>query len=362
MLELNSLSNLMTPVDQIIVREESTFRDTIALINNSHSGIAIVVDNEKRLAGIVTDGDVRRAVLEGVLLEDPVSKIMVKRPITVSMDCTKGEIFRSFADKKISHLPVVDTENHVLGIYYESNFRKDGLLNIPVVIMAGGLGKRLRPLTDKIPKPMLKIGDKPILQLLIEKFRDIGVSEFFITINYLADVIENYFADSRKVRANITFVRECKPLGTAGSLRLLPQNINTEFLLTNADIMTNFDFKDMHDFHVKRRADLTVAVKRHDLQVPYGAVTIANERLMGLFEKPVLSLYVNAGIYIVNPELISEVPEDAYFDMTDLIDKLLKTGKKVFSYTIDGTWIDIGRPHDYEQAQKEFCSFNKDER
>ncbi|MDN3513522.1 MAG: nucleotidyltransferase family protein [Candidatus Brocadia sp.] len=349
------LRDLITPADQIIVGENRAFKDVIALINNTHSGIALVVDHEKRLIGIVTDGDIRRAILSGILLEEPVSRIMVRNPVTVSMDCTKGEICRYFADKKISHLPVVDKENRIIGIFYETSFRKEGLLDIPVVIMAGGFGKRLRPLTDKVPKPMLKIGEKPILQLLIEKFRDIGVSDFFITINYLADIIENYFADNEKVKANITFIRESKPLGTAGSLRLLPRNINTEFLLTNADIMTNVDFKDMHDFHVKRRADLTVAVKRHDLQVPYGAVTIANERLMGLFEKPVLSLYVNAGIYIVNPELISAVPDDAYFDMTDLIEKSLKTGKKVFSYTIDGMWIDIGHPHDYEQAQKVFC-------
>lgn len=356
------LKDLITPADQILVGENSTFKDAIALINNTHSGIALVVDKGKRLVGIVTDGDIRRAILNGILLEESVSKIMVRNPVTVSMDCTKGEICRSFADKKISHLPVVDKENRILGIFYETSFRKEGLLNIPVVIMAGGFGKRLRPLTDNIPKPMLKIGDKPILQILIEKFRDIGVSTFFITVNYLADIIENYFDSGKALKVNITCIREHKPLGTAGSLRLLPRNINSEFFLTNADIVTNFDFKDMHNFHMKRKADITVAVKRHDLQVPYGAVTIANERLIGLFEKPVLNIYVNAGIYILNPELVNDIPKDTYFNMTDLIEKSLKSGKKVFSYTIDGTWVDIGHPHDYEQAIKAYDYLDKEEK
>lgn len=355
------LKDLLSPADQIIVGENSTFKDAIALINNTHSGIALVVDKEKRLVGIVTDGDIRRAILNGIMLEEPVRKIMVRKPVTVSMDCTKGEISRSFVDKKISHLPVVDKENRILGIFYETSFRKEGLLNIPVVIMAGGFGKRLRPLTDKIPKPMLKIGEKPILQILIEKFRDIGVNNFFITVNYLADIIENYFADGRALKVNITCIREDKPLGTAGSLRLLPRDINSEFFLTNADIVTNLDFKDMHNFHIKRKADITVSVKRHDLQVPYGAVTIANERLIGLFEKPVLNIYVNAGIYILNPELIDAIPKDTYFDMTDLIEKSLKTKKKVFSYTIDGTWVDIGYPQDYEQAIKTYDYLVKEE-
>lgn len=352
------MENIISPADSILVKDNATFRDAITTINNAHSGVAFVVNDQKKLVGILTDGDIRTAIIRGITLDEPVNTVMTKNPITVSTQCTRGEIWKTFANKKISHLPVVNEKNTLVGIIYESILREEGILNIPVVIMAGGFGRRLRPLTDNIPKPMLKIGGKPILQILVEKFRDLGVSNIYITINYLADIIENYFMSDKNMKVDITWVKEQKPLGTAGSLILLPRDIGTEFLLINADVITNFDFKDMHNFHIKRGSDLTVAIKRHELQIPYGAVTVANERLMGLFEKPVLNLYVNAGIYIINPELVNAIPENTYFDMTYLIDKLLKAGKKVFSYMVDGQWIDIGHPSDYERATKEFNSFS----
>jgi dTDP-glucose pyrophosphorylase len=348
----------MRPAIDVTIAEDRSFREAVTLINKRRSGIALVTDNGNGLAGVLTDGDIRRAILKGVSLDEPVRNAMVRMPATVPLDCTRGEIFRLFVEKKISHLPVVDEGNNILGIYYESDFRKEGVMDIPVVIMAGGFGRRLRPHTDKVPKPMLKIGGKPLLDILIDKFRDIGVSDFYITVNYLAEIIEEHLWANNNMKANIKIIKENKPLGTAGSLRLLSHHIKTEFLLTNADIMTNFDFKDMHNFHVRRGADLTVAVKRYDFQVPFGAVNIVNERLIGLSEKPELNVYINAGVYILNPDLIREVPEDTFFDMTDLIDKLLKAGRKIFSYSIDGTWIDIGRPADYELASKEFKAMN----
>ena len=356
----SALKDLMSSADGVMVSEERDFKDAVSLINDTRSGIALVVDKNRKLVGVLTDGDIRRAILKGIFLDDPVSMAMVKEPLTVSLDCTKGEVFRIFAEKRISHLPVLDEEKNILGIFYESNFRKEGMLDIPVVIMAGGFGKRLRPYTDKIPKPMLEVGGKPLLQILIERFRDLGVNDFYITVNYLSDVIEDYFADGSAMKVHINYVKESKPLGTAGSLRMLEGQIQTEFLLMNADIMTNFDFKDMHNFHLNRGSDLTVAVKRHDLQVPFGAVNVVNERLIGLSEKPELNIYINAGIYMLKPQLITEVPEDAFFDMTDLIEKSLKAGKTVFSYSIDGSWIDIGRPDDYEHASKKFILSNKE--
>ncbi len=350
------LNDLMSPADRIIVQQEKSFKEAVALINETRSGIALVVNEKRKLCGVMTDGDIRRAILKGVSLDDPVSLAMVKNPFAVSPGCSKGEIFRIFVEKSIGHLPVVDQDNNILGICYESHFRKEGMLDIPVVIMAGGFGKRLRPHTDKIPKPMLEVGGKPILQILVEKFRDLGVKDFYITVNYLSDVIENHFGDGSSLNVNINYVRESKPLGTAGSLRMLEGRIQTEFLLMNADIMTSFDFKDMHNFHLNRGSELTVAVKRYDLQVPFGAVNVMNERLIGLSEKPELNININAGIYMLKPELINEVPDGAFTDMTDLIEKSLKDGKKVFSYSIDGSWMDIGRPDDYKKASEDYIS------
>ena len=358
MSNINSVRKIMKPAQELMIAEERSFKEAVTLINDRRSGIALIVDTRNKLSGVLTDGDIRRAILRGVSLEEPVRNAMVRNPATVSLESARGEIFRMFVDKNISHLPVVDKDNNILGIYFESEFRKEGVMDIPVVIMAGGLGRRLRPHTDKVPKPLLKIGGKPILEIMVEKFRDLGVSDFYITVNYLADIIEEHFREGDKMRPGINLIREGKPLGTAGSLRLLDKHITSEFLLTNADIMTNLDFKDMHNVHLKRKADLTVAVKRYDFQVPFGAVNIINERLIGLSEKPEINVYINAGVYIMNPDIIDEVPEDTFFDMTDLIDNLLKAGKQIFSYSIDGSWIDIGRPADYDLASKEFEAMN----
>lgn len=312
--------------------------------------MALVVDEEAGLLGVITDGDIRRAILKGVLLEDSVTLAMSRDPVTGKPYHTKGELFRMMVSHCVSHIPVVDDDNKLLGIVYEDALRRESLLTAPVVIMAGGLGTRLRPLTEKIPKPMLKVNGKPMLEQIIERFRDLGTVEFYISVNYKAHVVENYFGDGSDWRVQIRYLKEERRLGTAGSLTLLPQDIQRPFFVINGDVITDLDFRAIYQFHRDNEPDLTVAVKKVSFQVPYGAIETDNGRIVSLSEKPHIEKCVNSGIYVADPRVIEKIPANEFFDMTDLINKLIAGGKKVNSYLIDGAWMDVGQKEDYSKA------------
>ncbi len=344
------MKDILTNCKRITVNRSATFREAVQKINEEKSGVALVVDEKDRLVGVMTDGDIRRAVLRGIQLEDSVEKAVTRNPITGKHNHTRGELFRMMLYNRISHIPVVDKENRLLGIVYEEALRKESLLMAPVVIMAGGLGTRLRPLTEDVPKPMLRVNGKPMLEKIIERFRNLGVLEFYISVNYKAWMIEDYFGDGSSWRVRIHYLREKKRLGTAGSLSLLPRNIKCPFFVINADVMTDLDFRAIYQFHRDNRPDLTVAVKKISYQVPYGTIEVDHGRIVSLSEKPHIKKYVNAGIYVLDPGVLFEVPGDEFFDMTELINGLLEKGRVVSSYLINGNWIDVGQKRDYYQA------------
>jgi dTDP-glucose pyrophosphorylase len=344
------MENILTKSDRITVHEQATFREAVQKINEEKSGMALVVNCDSCLVGVITDGDIRRAILKGITLEDRVTKAMTRNPITAGNNYSKGELFRMMVQHHISHIPVVDEKNRLMGIVYEDTLRRESLLTIPVVIMAGGLGTRLRPLTDKVPKPMLKVNGKPMLEEIIERFRNLGVEEFYISVNYKAEVIEEYFKDGSAWRIKIHYLRERTRRGTAGSLSLLPPNFPTAFFVVNADIVTDLDFRAIYQFHREHTPDITVAVKKVSYQVPYGTIEVEGGRIVSLSEKPHIKKFVNAGIYILEPRVIAEVPAEHFFDMTDLINKRISQGKLVSSYLISGTWVDVGQKKDYYQV------------
>jgi dTDP-glucose pyrophosphorylase/predicted transcriptional regulator len=355
------MENILAKSDRITVDEQATFREAVQKINEEKSGMALVINCDSRLVGVITDGDIRRAILKGITLEDRVTQAMTRNPITARSDYSKGELFRMMIRNHISHIPVVDEKNRLMGIVYEDTLRRESLLTIPVVIMAGGLGTRLRPLTDKVPKPMLKVNGKPMLEEIIERFRNLGVEEFYISVNYKAEVIEEYFKDGSPWRIKIHYLREKTRLGTAGSLSLLPPNLSTAFFVVNADIVTDLDFRAIYQFHREHNPDITVAVKKVSYQVPYGTIEVEGGRIVSLSEKPHIKKFVNAGIYILEPRVIAEVPADQFFDMTDLINKLISQGKLVSSYLISGTWVDVGQKKDYYQVNGNGHSSNETE-
>lgn len=352
------MENILAKCDGITVSHNASFRDAILKIDDERSGMALVTDNEGHLVGVMTDGDIRRAILRGIRLEDSVKLAMTENPITGKQHHTKGELFRMMLHHRVSHIPVVNNENRLLGIVYEETLRRESLLMAPVVIMAGGLGARLRPLTKEFPKPMLKVNGKPILERIIGRFRDLGVVEFYISVNYKAQVIENYFGDGSAWRVQVSYLREKKRLGTAGSLGLLPKNISSPLFVTNADVMTDLDFRAIYQFHRDNDSDLTVAVKKISYQVPYGTIEVEHGRIVSLSEKPHIKRYVNAGIYVVDRKVLNEIPVDEFFDMTDLINKLLDRGGTVSSYLINGTWMDVGQKKDYYRANAMFGARN----
>ncbi len=344
------MESILMKSDRITVYEEATFRDAVLKINEEKSGMALVVNKDSCLVGVITDGDIRRAILRGISLEDRVTQAMTRNPVTARVDYTKGELFRMMVQNRISHIPIVDEKNRLQGIVFEDALRRESLLTIPVVVMAGGLGTRLRPLTEQVPKPMLKVNGKPMLECILERFRDLGVETFYISVNYKAEVIEDYFGDGSAWRIKIHYIRERKRLGTAGSLSLLPKNISSAFFVVNADIITDLDFRAIYQFHREHDPDITVAVKKVSYQVPYGTIEVEHGRIVSLSEKPHIKKYVNAGIYILEPRLLSEVPVDQFFDMTDLINKLIAKGRLVSSYLISGAWVDVGQKKDYYQV------------
>lgn len=344
------MKGALTKADRITVSDRAGFKDAILKINEEKSGIALVVDGEACLIGVITDGDIRRAILKGITLEDQVTQAMTRNPVTARNNYSKGELFRMMVQHHISHIPVVDEKNRLLGIVYEDTLRRESLLTIPVVIMAGGLGTRLRPLTERVPKPMLKVNGKPMLEGIVERFRDLGVEEFYISVNYKGEVIEEHFKDGTAWRIKIRYLREKKRLGTAGSLSLLPRNFPTALIVVNADIVTDLDFRAIYQFHREHDPDITVAVKKVSYQVPYGTIEVEHGRIVSLSEKPHIKKYVNAGIYILEPRALPEVPVDQFFDMTDLINKLIAKGRLVSSYLISGAWVDVGQKKDYYQV------------
>jgi dTDP-glucose pyrophosphorylase len=349
----------MADLEHILVLPTHTVRMVMAAIDRGAKGIALVVDEERRLLGTVTDGDIRRLILGGGSLDAPVSELLARkagtlypRPVTAHPGASPDELLQTMRKHKIRQLPVVDGGGHVVDLVTMEDLLPEQTLPLQAVIMAGGFGKRLRPITEELPKPMLPIGDRPLMELIIEQLRQAGIRRASIMTHYLADKITSYFGDGRAFGIEIDYVNEEHPLGTAGALSLMeaPQE---PILVINGDILTRVDFRAMLAYHREQSADLTVGVRHYDMQVPYGVVECEGPRVHRLREKPRLSFLVNAGIYLLEPEVHQYIPQGQRFDMTDLIEKLLEEKRKVVAFPIVEYWIDIGQLEDYEKAQED---------
>jgi NDP-sugar pyrophosphorylase family protein len=252
-------------------------------------------------------------------------------------------------DFVLNHLPVVDDAGRIVELLLRSDFVTEERLGLSAVIMAGGFGTRLRPLTDELPKPMLPMGDRPLLELTIERLREAGIHRVNLTTHYLAEKITSHFGNGQALDVDVNYVTEDRPLGTAGGLKLM-SDVDETLLVINGDILTEVDFRSMLAYHRDHGADATVGVRQYELQVPYGVVECDGVRVRGVREKPVLTFLVNAGIYLLEPAVRRHIPDDQRFDMTDLIERLVEKGRHVVSFPVVEYWLDIGRPGDYEQA------------
>lgn len=340
-----------------ILPPHASVLDALRALDYRSSQFAVIADEDMRLLGVVTDGNIRRGLLNNVALHDSVSTLMNTSPVAVSPDTPRSVAFVLMETKEFTHLPIVNEQRQLVGIWIRKELQRTHLPNA-VVLMAGGLGTRLGELTRTCPKPMLHVGGKPLLEILIRNFVESGLTNFFLAVNYMAEIIEKHFGDGSAFGASITYLKEKKPLGTAGALSLLPERPRHPVLVMNGDILTQVHGDMILERHESRRSIATMVIRQHEMHVPYGIVDFREDGLIGdVREKPALRFPVSAGINVLSPEALDHIPSDQFFDMPDLYRTLLERGLQPHAYEINNYWIDIGRIADYTQANEEFDQF-----
>lgn len=339
---------------EILVLPETPIREAIRVLDKSAKQILLVVDGENRLMGTVTDGDIRRGILKGLSLDEHTDKIMGSSPTVARAGDDRQSILAMMRQKKLHHIPVVNEQNRVVGIEFLEELIQPHLKENWVVLMAGGLGSRLRPLTNDCPKPMLKVGNKPLLETILENFIEYGFRHFYISVNYMADMVKDHFGDGARWGVEIRYLEEDRKLGTAGALSLLPSKPQAPLLVMNGDVLTKVNFRQLLDFHATHDSMATMCVREYDFQVPYGVVRIEKHRITGIDEKPVHRFFVNAGIYVLAPEALQAIPAGQFFDMPTLFETLIAKGEETVVFPIREYWLDIGQLADYDRANGEF--------
>jgi len=343
----------------LYLRSDATIQDAIERIDSSgRLSIALIVDGEGRLLNTLTDGDVRRGLLAGLLLTDSVSTLVAIKSrtphplaVTAPQSCSPKTLMDLMNARGVRQLPIVTAEGRVVDIVTFEDIMPDRQLPaLRAVVMAGGFGTRLQPLTDSTPKPMLPVAGRPLVELLVDQLREAGIKKINVSTHYRAEAIMDHFGDGSAFGVDISYMREDSPLGTAGALGLMDRP-SEPVLVMNGDILTDIDFRAMHCYHQKLGAAMTVAVRRYQVQVPYGVVDSDGPNVLGIREKPEIGFFVNAGIYLLEPEVYAHIPANTYLNMTDLIEKLIGNGQKVSSFPVREYWLDIGQHADYERAQ-----------
>lgn len=352
------LSNLCISSDQKI-------RDAILAINRNERGIVLVTD-DKRLVGTITDGDIRRAILEGINLDSQIQDLIARKtetlypePIKALVGTDPTTLLNLMKEHVIQQIPIVDDAGRVVDLVTMEDLLPDSNLPLQAVIMAGGFGTRLSPLTEDVPKPMLPIGERPLMEYTIEQLQRVGIHRVNITTHYLPEKITEHFGDGRDFGVEINYVNEEQPLGTAGALGLMDAP-DEPLLVINGDILTRVDFRAMLAFHRKQKADLTVAARYYEMEVPYGVLECVGPQVLRLSEKPRHSFLVNAGIYLLETSVHQYIPAGEHINMTDLIAKLIHEGHTVVSFPILEYWLDVGQHADYSQAQEDINNWMND--
>ena len=345
----------MTDWRKAVVHLPATIRDVAESLEKSSTQLVLATSGDDRLVGVINDGDIRRGLLRGETLDSPVETIMNTKFIAVREEDSPALTLTAMREKEIRQIPVLDGEGRLVGLRTLMDMTVPPRRDNWVVLMAGGLGQRLRPLTEDCPKPLLSVGGKPLLETILNQFIEYGFHRFYISVNYRAEMIENYFGDGSKFGIEIRYLREDDQLGTAGALGLLPSPPQEPVFVMNGDLLTRVDFPGMLDFHLERGASATMAVRNFEMQVPYGVVEVDDQKIVNLSEKPVHQFFVNAGIYVLSPEAVQSIPENGYLDMPTLFSQLNEAGKTTAAFPIHEYWMDIGRKQDFDQAN---CDYN----
>lgn len=344
----------MSDWKQILIHPDMLILDAIKIIDQSGLQIAVVADENDRLLGTITDGDVRRGILRGSRLDEPVSEIMNTNPTVARPMDSKETILAVMKLKRLHHIPIVSEDGRVLNVNTMDNLLNSDERENWVMIMAGGLGTRLRPLTDECPKPLLRVGNKPLLETIILNFVEHGFKKFYISVNYKSQMIVDYFGDGSHFGIEIQYIHETERMGTAGALTLLPEKPTTPLIVMNGDLLTKVNFNQLLSFHTQQKAQATMCVREYVYQIPYGVVQMDKQNLVGIVEKPERSSFVNAGIYVLDPDVLDLVPKHTFYDMPDLFLKLMDLSLETVAFPIREYWLDIGRLDDFERANGEF--------
>ena len=336
---------------KIVVRNNLTIKECLLKLNQIGSQILIVCSTKGVLKGTITDGDVRRGLINGFKLNSNIEKIFNHNPFYLNENRNVKKYYKYVNDYRIKIIPITNKKGILIGAYNTDQKINYQQLTNKIIIMAGGKGERLRPLTNDVPKPMVKINGKPILEKIILNCQNSGFENFFLSVNYLKNQIKKYFKNGKLLNVNINYLEEKKPLGTLGSANLIKKKIleiKKPFIVINGDIIANFDLKEILDFHNSKKSSLTIVSRSYEIQNPYGILEAnKSNKVNSIKEKPIYSSEILAGIYVIDYSLVSLIPSNKKFDMTDLISLVLKRKKKIFSYKIDNYWYEIGNINQY---------------
>lgn len=338
----------------ILMPPATTILQALEIIDRGGMRIGVVVDAAQTLLGVVTDGDIRRGILRKIGLEESVTRVMSTDPLVAHERDSKERILSVMRSRDLFHIPVVDSNRRLITIETLQNLARPGPRENWVVIMAGGLGSRLGPLTRNCPKPMLKVGERPILELILEGFASFGFSRFFFSVNYKKEMIQRHFGDGSRWGVSIRYLEEEARLGTAGSLALLPEVPRHPFFVMNGDLLTRIQYDRILAFHHEQKAHATICVRQVEQPVPYGVVEMNEHHLTGIVEKPVQSYFVNAGIYLLDPRVLALIPSGIPLDMPDLLRAVIAQKQIVAAFPFMEYWIDIGRMGDFQQACRDY--------
>lgn len=338
----------------ILIRPDLPLEEAISVLDKGGLRIALIVADDQRLLGTLTDGDIRRALLKHVRLDAPVKEVMCATPHVAEVGWPKDKILSVMEDLELLQIPLLDTQGRVMGLETLHGLMERRTVENPVFLMAGGFGTRLQPLTNDCPKPLLKVGDKPILELILESLANAGFYRFFISTHYLPEMIREHFGDGSQWGVNIEYVHEEEPLGTGGALGLLPkEQIDCPLIMMNGDLLTTVNYRGLLDFHLEHSSVATMCVREYEHRVPYGVVQTDGTYIQSMEEKPVQKCFINAGIYVVSPELLHAVGSSERIDMPSLLEKQIEQNRKVTMFPVHEYWLDIGKMDDFRRAQEE---------
>lgn len=343
---------------KVLINPDDSLENAINALNKG-SRILLVVNSNNVLLGTVTDGDIRRALIRKLTMRSKIKEIMNNDPITATSPYSRDKVLMEMSNQDLLHMPIVNNDGVVCGLETLKHLIERPNYDNPVFLMAGGFGTRLHPLTEDIPKPLLHVGNEPLLETIIKQFINAGFHNFYISIYYKSDMIKKHFGDGSSLGVDIQYVHEDKPLGTAGSLGLLPDDLpDLPIIMMNADLLTKVDFEHLLHFHNHQNGLATMCVREYDFQIPYGVVQIDGYHIVNIKEKPIHKFFVNAGIYVLNRDLINKIDGKSILDMPNFLDKELDM-EKINAFPIHEYWLDIGHIHEFERANKDILDIDK---